>query len=102
MAVGLDLGAVALWLGVVVVLLGLGLSGLAYQGFRRNESQAMLLLAVGIFFITVVPTFFEEVVAFYIIRTKALPFVWVQILSRLSEAFGLGLLLYSVHTGRSR
>lgn len=99
---GLDLGAVNTWLGLLVVVLGIVLSGLAYQGYRRNDSHAMLLLAVGMLFIAVAPTFFEEVVAFYIIRKDLAPFIWVNILSRLSETFGLGLLLYSIYIQRGR
>lgn len=99
---GVDLGAVNTWLGLLVVVLGVVLSGLAYQGYRRNDSQAMLLLAVGILFLAVAPAFFQEVVAFYIIREELTPFIWVNILSRLSETVGLGLILYSIYIQRRR
>ena len=34
---------------------GAAVAGLAYQGYRRNDSQAMRFLAVGLFCITVPP-----------------------------------------------
>lgn len=100
--VGVDLGAVEVWLSTIVVVLGLALSGLAYLGYRRNENQAMLLLAIGMLFVSVGPTFFQEVVSAIIIRDQLLPFIWVNILARSSEAIGLVILLYSIHTQRTR
>lgn len=40
---------------LTTALVGLAVAGIAYRGYRRNASEPMRFLAIGIFFITVVP-----------------------------------------------
>ena len=99
------LGSVALGIGLVVILLGLVISWRAYQGFRRNESRPMLLLAIGMMLITVVPTFTELVIIpWFIVRYTSPGTGAVSLtltVSRLCEAVGISVLLYSIHIRRS-
>ena len=99
------LGSVALGIGLVVILLGLVISWRAYQGFRRNESRPMLLLAIGMMLITVVPTFTELVIIPWFVVRYTSPGTEVVSLtltvSRLCEAVGISVLLYSIHIRRS-
>ena len=98
------LSVVAFGLGMCVVLLGGVLSWRAYQGYRRNESRPMLLLAVGILLITVVPNLAELVVIPVFITAylpESTPAVDVMlIVSRGCEVTGVGLLLYSLYVRR--
>ena len=99
------LGSVALGIGLVVTLLGLVISWRAYQGFRRNESRPMLLLAIGMMLITVVPTFTELVIIpWFVVRYTSPGTGAVSLtltVSRLCEAVGISVLLYSIHIRRS-
>jgi hypothetical protein len=99
------LGSVALGIGLVVILLGLVISWRAYQGFRRNESRPMLLLAIGMMLITVVPTFTELVIIpWFVVRYTSPGTGAVSLtltVSRLCEAVGISVLLYSIHIRRS-
>ena len=99
------LGSVALGIGLVVILLGLVISWRAYQGFRSNESRPMLLLAIGMMFITVVPTFTELVIIpWFVVRYTSPGTGAVSLtltVSRLCEAVGISVLLYSIHIRRS-
>ena len=88
---------------VVVVVLGFAISGRAYQGYRRNRSRSMLLLALGMLLVTVVPTLSELVVMPFVARyfpagTGAVPLTLT--VSRVCEAVGIGVLLYSLHVRR--
>lgn len=99
------LGSVALGIGLVVILLGLVISWRAYQGFRRNESRPMLLLAIGMMLITVVPTLTELVVVpWFVVRYTSPGTGAVSLtltVSRLCEAVGISVLIYSLHIRRS-
>ena len=99
------LGSVALGIGLVVILLGLVISWRAYQGFRRNESRPMLLLAIGMMLITVVPTFTELVIIpWFVVRYTSPGTGAVSLtltVSRLCEAVGISVLLYSINIRRS-
>lgn len=91
--------------GVVVVVLGLIISGRAYQGYRRNESRPMLLLAIGMLLITVIPTLAEIIVVpWFIARYTAAGSGAISLavtVSRVSEAIGISVLIYSLHTRRT-
>jgi hypothetical protein len=98
---GLYLGLVAATL--VAMTLGLMIVFQAYRGYRRNESQRMLYLAVGLGLITIAPFAlslgFEAVApllaAATIGRTLLLPLVL-----RLLQITGLALILYSLYSSR--
>ncbi len=98
----------ALYLGLVTatliaMTLGLMIVFQAYRGYRRNESQRMLYLAVGLGFVTIAPfglslgfeLFAPLVAQASLVRTSILPLV-----SRLLEITGLSLILYSLYSSR--
>lgn len=92
---------VGVGLGVLVIILGIILVWRAYQGARRNDSRSMLLLAIGLLFITVFPsvaTMTLSFVAQYL--TSTTPIEYTIIAYRASEVLGIGILLYSIHTRR--
>jgi len=95
---------VAFGFGLLVIGLGLVITWRAYQGFRRNESRPMLLLAVGMLFITVIPSVLELlVIPLFVARyfPAAAPAIeYTLIGSRASEAAGIGILLYSLYVRR--
>jgi hypothetical protein len=95
---------VAFATGVLVVLLGLYISGRAYQGYRRNESHPMLLLAIGMLLITVIPTLVELIIIPWFVARYTAPGTGVISLtltiSRVCEAIGIGVIIYSLHSGR--
>lgn len=88
--------------GLLVIFLGLVISWRAYQGFRRNESRPMLLLAVGMLLITVVPTVTEIIVVPWFVARYTSPGTGAvsltMIVSRTCEAIGIGILLYSLRS----
>lgn len=96
------LDSIAFGVGLIVILLGITISWRAYQGFRRNESRPMLLLAVGMVLITVIPTLVEIVVVPWFIARYTTPGTGVVPLtltiSRTCEAVGIGVLIYSLHS----
>lgn len=96
------LDRIAFAIGLIVVLLGITISWRAYQGFRRNESRPMLLLAIGMVLITVLPTLVEIVVVPWFVARYATPGTGAVsltlTLSRTSEAVGIGVLIYSLHS----
>lgn len=100
----LQLDIVAFGIGWIVILLGLAISWRAYQGFRRNESRPMLLLAIGMMLITVVPTFTELVIIPWFVARYTSPGTGTISLtlavSRMCEATGISVLLYSLHVRR--
>lgn len=95
---------VAFAAGVVVVILGLAISGRAYQGYRRNESRPMLLLAIGMLLITVIPTLAEIIVIPWFVARYTAPGAGAisasLTISRVCEAIGIGVLIYSLHSRR--
>lgn len=60
---GVDPGTVLLSTSAVTALLGAVVAHLAYQGYRRNRSAMMRLLAVGVVCLTVAPFFLTYGVA---------------------------------------
>ena len=99
------LDTVAFSVGVIVILLGLVISWRAYQGSRRNESRPMFLLAIGMMLITVVPTLTELVVIPWFVARYTSPGTGTVSLtltvSRLCEAVGISVLIYSLRSRRS-
>lgn len=90
-------------LDLLVIVLGVVITARAYQGSRRNECRPMLLLAVGMLFITVVPSlvdalFLPVVARFFYTSTPVVEYMLVA--SRVSEAIGIMILLYSLHSRR--
>lgn len=94
--------AIAFAAGVGVVVLGLAISARAYQGYRRNESRPMLLLASGMLLITVIPTLSEIIVIPWFVARYTAPGTGAVslslIISRGFEAIGIGVLIYSLHS----
>lgn len=96
---------VAFATGVLVVFLGLAISWRAYQGYRRNESRPMLLLAIGMLLITVIPTLVEIIVVPWFVARYTAPgtgtISLTLTISRVCEAIGIGVILYSLHSRRA-
>lgn len=90
--------------GVVVLVLGLAISGRAYQGYQRNDSRPMLLLAIGMLLITVFPTLLEIIIIPWIVARYTEPgtgaFVLTVTVSHVCEAVGIGVIIYSLHSRR--
>lgn len=98
---GLYLNYLAL---LAVTLLGLVLSLAivfqAYRGYRRNQSQPMLWLAVGLVLLTVVPFVVSLTVASAGTALGFGPVVYTYyapIFNRLIEVAGLACILYSLY-----
>jgi len=92
---------VGVGLGLLVIVLGIILVWRAYQGAQRNDSRSMLLLAVGLLFITVFPSVATMILPFvtqYLTSTTSIEYTIIA--SRASEVLGVGILLYSIHTRR--
>lgn len=92
---------ILLTLTLVAIVMGLYIVFQAYRGYRRNDSQRMLFLAVGLAFLTVIPFALSLVVAGVGQRLGFEPRVYtsyVPILSRTLEICGLGAILYSLYT----
>jgi len=81
-------------IGVVQLLLGAAITGLALLGYWRNESRAMLLLGVGIASLTFVPVLFR--LAFQ----AALGLQETSVIVLSLETVGLGLILSSIVVAR--
>jgi len=100
-----SLDVVAFAAGLVVIVLGLLISGRAYQGFRRNESRPMLLFVFGMVLITVIPTFTELILIPWFVARYTSPGIGAVSLtltvSRLCKAVGISFLIYSLHIRRS-
>ena len=99
------LNTVAFGVGLIVILLGLLISWRAYQGSRRNDSRPMVLLAIGMMLITVVPTLTELlVIPWFVVRYTSAGTGAISLtltVSRLCEAAGICVLIYSLHSRRS-
>lgn len=78
---------------VVTVALALAIAYRACGGFRCARSTPLLYLAVGIVFVTVVPTLFGFVVP---TMTDASQFQ-LSVVTNTSELLGLGIILYSIY-----
>ena len=55
MTAGTSLGTLTALTVALTAALGLYVAHLAYRGYRRNESEPMRVLAVGVLFVAVVP-----------------------------------------------
>lgn len=95
---------IAFGAGILVVVLGLAISWRAFQGYRRNQSRPMLLLAIGMFLITVLPTLSELIVVPWFVARYFAPDTGATSLmltiSRVCEAIGIGVIIYSLHSRR--
>jgi len=59
----MTLGTVTAAATALTALVGCYVAYLAYQGYRRNDSETMLVLSVGVVFIAVVPFLVSTVAA---------------------------------------
>lgn len=94
---------VLLMLTLVAMVMGLYIVFQAYRGYRRNNSQQMLFLAIGFAFLTVLPFTLSLVVAGVAQRFGISSQVYVSYLaitSRGLEICGLGAILYSLYSQR--
>jgi hypothetical protein len=80
----------------VTVLLGLAISYIAFRGYRRNRSRAMLFVAAGFVLVVGVPALVT--VALYLLLDVPLPVV--NSIGQASELLGLGAILYGLWTPR--
>lgn len=85
--IGLALSALSLVVGVVVF-------ALAFYGYRRNDSPAMLFLGCGVATLTVVSRGVTLVV------TRYVDTVWLPTVESLAQLAGMGLILYAVVLAR--
>jgi hypothetical protein len=94
---------VLLTLTLVAMVMGLYVVFQAYRGYRRNDSQQMLFLAIGFAFLTILPFALSLVVAGVGQRLGFSPrvyTVYLAIASRGLEICGLGAILYSLYSRR--
>jgi hypothetical protein len=92
---------VLLTLTLVAIVMGLYIVFQAYRGYRRNNSQRMLLLAIGFAFLTVIPFVLSLVVTAIGQQVGFSPHVYtayIPIVSRALEICGLGIILYSLYS----
>jgi hypothetical protein len=92
---------VLLTLTLVAIVMGTYVVFQAYRGYRRNNSQRMLFLAIGFAFLTVVPFVLSLVVAGIGQQLGFGPRVYtayIPIVSRILEICGLGVIVYSLYT----
>lgn len=81
-------------------LLGLVIVFQAFRGYRRNDSDSMLYLAIGFALITVAPFGLSLVVTLVAPSLEAGTFIQSSLLplgSRLFEIAGLAVILYSLY-----
>lgn len=97
----LSLDVLAFSFGLLVILLGVIISLRPYQGYRRNESRPMLLLAIGMLLITVIPALVEIIIIPGFIARFTSPGTGAisstLVVSRLCESLGIVVILYSIH-----
>jgi len=84
------------FLTVLQLLLGLVIVTLAAYGYRRNVSQPMLVLGIGIAMMTLVSTVTT------VVSSILLDVSFVAPLSMATEVIGLGLILYAVVLARRK
>lgn len=77
---------------LATALVGVAVAGLAYQGYRRHDSQAMRFLAYGLLLITVSPF----LVSYGIAPALALPEVMSLLTILVANILGLLAILYSL------
>jgi phosphoglycerol transferase MdoB-like AlkP superfamily enzyme len=78
---------------VVTMALGLLIAYRAYQGYRRNRSEPMLYLAIGLILVTAVP----PLVSLLLSNLTALPGWLVVLAMTTSQICGLLSVLYSLY-----
>ncbi|MBX0287714.1 DUF7521 family protein [Haloarcula salinisoli] len=88
--------AIAEVVSVLELLVGLAITGLAFQGYRRNRSRAMLFLGGGIATMTVVSLVVIVVVAFFSSASARM----VGLASSLTNLVGMCLILYAIVLAR--
>lgn len=82
---------------IISVALGLAISYVAYRGYRRNRSRAMLFVAAGFVLIVGVPT-----AAFLVLFVAlSLPVPIANAVGQASELLGLACILYGLWTPRA-
>ena len=84
------------FLTVLQLLLGLVIVILAAYGYRRNASQPMLVLGIGIAMMTLVSTVTT------VVSSILLDISFVAPLSMAAEVIGMGLILYAVVLARQK
>lgn len=77
----------------VTIALGLLIAYRAYQGYRRNQSEPMLYLAIGLIFVTAVP----PLVSLLLSNLTELPGWLVVLAMTTSQICGLLSVLYSLY-----
>jgi len=81
---------------VLELLVGLAITGLAFQGYRRNRSRAMLFLGGGIATMTVVSLVVVIVVGFFSSASARM----VGLASSVTNLVGMCLILYAIVLAR--
>lgn len=81
---------------VVIVLLGLAISYIAYTAYRQNQSRPMLFIAVGF----VLTLFVPGLLGVVLYALLGVPAPLVNGLNQFSEVAGLGLILYGLWSPR--
>lgn len=76
----------------VTVLLGLRIAHVAIRGYRRNDSEPMLFVAIGFVLLVGVPAVFSAV----FLTTSVLPEAAFAAITSLGEVFGMASILYGL------
>ena len=79
---------------VLITVLGLGISYIAYVGYRRTQERAMLLFCVGFVLTVGVPAIAGALVVFGDLGSEFL----AGAVSQLSTVFGMVLILVALRT----
>ena len=90
-----DLSSLQLALGVgeiLTVVLGLAISYIALQGYRRNDSRAMLFVGAGFALVVGVPS----VAAILYLAVPGVSEVHAGIVTQISEVAGMASILYGL------
>lgn len=89
-----------LLLTLVAMMMGLIIVFQAYRGYRRNKSDPMLYLALGLVFVTIAPFLLSLIftISSEFISLGSFAFAYtLPILSRCAEVIGLSCILYSLY-----
>ncbi|MFD1644613.1 DUF7521 family protein [Haloarchaeobius litoreus] len=82
---------------IVTIVLGLAISYIAYRGYRRNQSRAMLFVAAGFVLIIGIPAVVTVLLYFLL----DVPIEIVNSVGQVSELVGMTAILYGLWTPRS-
>ena len=99
---GLGIGIlVGVGLSLVSTILGVVISYIAFQGYRRNSSRPMLFVAVGFFFVFVLPFLLSVGPTLIVITGGAGPLIArisavAGIIAEVSRVIGLLSILYGL------